>query len=103
LLGFGHDVGGTPKEAASAASSGLITTSVSCAHPQLEDGCVVTVEPGFYLIDRASRCQAQAHRPHDRVQRVEQLSRSVASGSRTTCRATWLVENLTRPGFNALA
>jgi Xaa-Pro dipeptidase len=104
LLGLQvHDVGGTQKDAA----GGTIERPYN--HPflrltrKLEDGCVVTVEPGFYLIDQLLN-EAKL-KPIGRMidwQRVEQLKPfgGIRIEDNVVARQG-ASENLTRHGFNA--
>jgi Xaa-Pro dipeptidase len=104
LLGLQvHDVGGTQRDAA----GGQIERPYN--HPflrltrKLEDGCVVTVEPGFYLIDQLLN-EAKL-KPIGRMidwQRVEQLKPfgGIRIEDNVVARPG-ASENLTRPAFNA--
>jgi Xaa-Pro dipeptidase len=104
LLGIQvHDVGGTQKDAA----GGTIERPYN--HPflrltrKLEDGCVVTVEPGFYLIDQLLN-EAKL-KPIGRMiewKRVEQLKPfgGIRIEDNVVARPG-ASENLTRAGFNA--
>jgi Xaa-Pro dipeptidase len=104
LLGLQvHDVGGTQRDAAGG------TIERPADHPflrltrRLEDGCVVTVEPGFYLIDQL--LDAAKLEPIGRMiewARVEQLK--PFGGIRIEDDVVARVgtsENLTRPAFDA--
>ncbi len=104
LLGLQvHDVGGTQKDSA----GGTIERPYN--HPflrltrKLEDGCVVTVEPGFYLIDQL--LDEAKLKPIGRMidwQRVEQLKPfgGIRIEDNVVARPG-ASENLTRPAFNA--
>ncbi len=102
LLGLQvHDVGGTQREA----GGGIIERPYN--HPflrltrKLEDGCVVTVEPGFYFIDQL--LEAARGKPLGRMiewNRVAQLKPfgGVRIEDDVVARANGH-ENLTRPAF----
>jgi Xaa-Pro dipeptidase len=104
LLGLQvHDVGGTQKDAA----GGTIERPYN--HPflrltrKLEDGCVVTVEPGFYLIDQL--LDEARPKPIGRMinwPRVEQLKPygGIRIEDNVVARPG-VADNLTRPAFNA--
>jgi Xaa-Pro dipeptidase len=104
LLGLQvHDVGGTQKDS----TGGTIERPYN--HPflrltrKLEDGCVVTVEPGFYLIDQLLN-EAKL-KPIGRMidwQRVEQLKPfgGIRIEDNVVARPG-ASENLTRSAFNA--
>jgi Xaa-Pro dipeptidase len=104
LLGIQvHDVGGTQRDAA----GGTIERPYN--HPflrltrQLEEGCVVTVEPGFYLIDQL--LDEAKLKPIGRMiewSRVEQLRHfgGIRIEDDVVARQG-ASENLTRPAFEA--
>jgi Xaa-Pro dipeptidase len=104
LLGLQvHDVGGTQKDAA----GGTIERPYN--HPflrltrKLEDGCVVTVEPGFYLIDQLlDEAKAKPIGKSINWQRVEQLKPygGIRIEDNVVARPG-VADNLTRPAFNA--
>jgi Xaa-Pro dipeptidase len=104
LLGLQvHDVGGTQKEAA----GGTIERPYN--HPflrltrKLEDGCVVTVEPGFYLIDQLlDEAKLKPIGKSINWSRVEQLKHfgGIRIEDNVVARPG-ASENLTRPAFNA--
>jgi Xaa-Pro dipeptidase len=104
LLGLQvHDVGGTLRDA----TGGQIERPYN--HPflrltrKLEDGCVVTVEPGFYLIDQL--LDEARQKPLGKMiewKRVEQLKPfgGIRIEDNVVARPN-AAENLTRPAFGA--
>ena len=104
LLGLQvHDVGGTQKDAA----GGTIERPYN--HPflrltrKLEDGCVVTVEPGFYLIDQLlDEARLKPIGKSINWSRVEQLKHfgGIRIEDNVVARPG-ASENLTRPAFDA--
>lgn len=104
LLGIQvHDVGGFQKDA----GGGTIERPYN--HPflrltrKLEDGCVVTVEPGFYLIDQLlNEAKLKPIGKAINWSRVEQLKHfgGIRIEDNVVARPG-ASENLTRPAFNA--